>query len=299
MKISFGGIASYWLSLALGLCLALGCQQEKKQANDGGNNAGSSNESSETGDKEAEEVIDTNSGGRHFYTGYDGKNDYSLLLPGFREYTIEDSSIAKIKKETVTLSEETISELISEVKKTNDKFDEAAEKRFRERLGRQQSAYRITPLKSGKTTLHTSRGNRGGRDSWGENDVGITLVVNKYTPSQYDAGKERYTTERSGLLKACKSCHETGAEDAPPHELGNIKEISDSQGLQWITTGKLNSRVAKITHTWEFNSDEEEAGILPYLRAKASKDLETFTKLVFEERFQNFKLPPAGETPPG
>jgi len=279
----------------MGAVICLGsfqaCKEEAKHSGD--DNSAGNNESSE----QSEGVVSTNSGGLAFYTGYDGVNDYSLLLPGSRDYTIGDSSVANIKKETVVLSAATVAELLAEVKAANSSFDANAETRFLEMLGREQAAYRITPKKSGQTTLSTSRGNRGGRDNWGSADAAIQLTVNNYTADQFSAGQTRYTTAGSGLLKACKSCHETGAEGAPPHELGNIKEISDAQGIQWITTGQLGTRTARITHTWEFNSDAEKQGILPYLRAKAAKDLETFTKLVFEERFQNFQIP--NGPPPG
>lgn len=271
-----------------------GSGQQETKTNGGTQAAQNTNQNGDT--NSANQVI--NSGSMAFYSGFDGVNDYSLLLPGFRDYTIADPSVATITKENITLSESTIATLMEEVKTANPDFDDTQIERFRGTLTRQQSAYRITPLKAGTTILQSTRGGRGGKDSWGSGSTGIQLTVNSYTPEQYAAGAERYNTGGSGLLKACKSCHETGESGAPSHELGNIKEISDSQGIQWITTGQLNSHMASIAHTWEFGSEEQQLGILPYLRAKGSKDLETFTKLVIEERLQNFQLPPGGG-PPG
>jgi hypothetical protein len=304
MKRHRRNLAVFWLLPVIGLASLSGCKEEAKLSDDSKKSPQNTNTdpSNKAGDSNVEAAIATNSGGQHFYAGFDGTTDYSILMPGFREYSISDPSVASIQKVSVELSEKTIAELISTAKAANSQFNEEAEARFREMLGREQMAYKVTPLKPGQATLTSTRGGRGGRDAWGGGDAGIALVINNYTTSQYEAGKNRYTTEGSGLLKSCKSCHETGEEDAPPHELGNIKEISDAQSLQWITTGKVNNRVAKITHTWEFNNDEEKQGIVAYLRAKASKDVETFTKLVFEERFQNFEFPPKGgpgAPPPG
>jgi cytochrome c553 len=281
----------------ISLAMAIGCKGEVKQS--GTPPQQSATTPANGNDATDGQSVETNSGGQFFYAGFDGANDYSLLVPGFREYKIADATVAKITKETVKLSEDTISALIAKVKAENSQFDATAESRFRSMLTRDQTAIRIVPLKAGRTKLTSSRGSRGGRDAWGSGDATLELVVNSYSQAQYDAGKSRYTTDNSGNLKACRACHETAEEDAPPHELGNIKEISDSQGIEWITTGKTGSREARITHTWEFNSEDEKSGILAYLRAKGSKDLETFTRLVFEERFQNFEFPPQRSGPGG
>ena len=231
-------------------------------------------------------------GGRGFYLGFDGTNDYSLLLSQGREYKIQDPSIATIKRETVSLAPNTIDSMVEEYKKKEPELFkiEGAENFLRQFLGCSRPAIKITPLKAGRTMITGTRGGNNSGDRWGqENTTQIALVVTQYTTAQFDAGKGRYSTEGSGNLKACKSCHETGEENAPPHELGKISEITDAQAVEWITTGKTGGRTARITHKWEFSSDEQKQGVVAYLRGKASKDLENFTKLVFEEEINNVR----------
>lgn len=233
--------------------------------------------------------------GSGFFLGFDGgKNDYSLLLSQGRNYTIKDTSIATIKKETVKLSAETIDTLIEDAKKSNPNLDATAENSLRQLLGCEQPAFRIVPLKPGKTTMSGGRQGGNSQDRFGQSS-NFNLTVSSYTPAQYDAGKQRYTTEGAGNLKACKSCHETVTEEnAPPHELGYVMQLSDAQFIEWVTTGKTGTRTARIKHTWEFANEAQKLGTVAYLRAKASKDVETFTKLVFEERFESFKADQGG-----
>lgn len=277
-------LQKFWVSpIAFIMAMTMSCQQETKKSGGGAQITPINQQNQQNANQSS-----VNTGGKVFYAGYDGVNDYSIILPGFRDYTIADPSIATVTKENVLLSEDTVNELIASVQASNPNFTDEAVERFRQFMGREQAAYRITPLRAGTTTLSSNRGGRGGQDAWGSNSTTTQLVINAYTPEQYSAGQKRYTTSGSGLLKACQSCHETGEEDAPPHELGNIKEVSDEGGIEWITTGRYGSRVASISHTWEFSSQEERDGILPFLRGKVSKDLETFTKLVVEERLMNF-----------
>ena len=60
--------------------------------------------------------------------------------------------------------------------------------------------------------------------------------------------------------------------------------IPDNSAEQWITTGKLAARVASIQHTWEFADSDEELGTVAYLRTLQTDDLETLTKLEFENQ---------------
>lgn len=279
---------------AVMLAAALACNQETKQKDaDDSNKNGTNTDDGNTSDGSTS-VSSSNDG---YFTGLDGVNDYSLLLPRFREFTIEDPTIAKVESIKVTLSQATIDELIADAKAENPDFEDA---RFIKTLGREQTVYKITPLKAGTTAIKTS-GGRGGKagtsqSGWSKSE-NLNLTVTKYTAEQLEAGKKRYTTDGGGgNLRACKSCHETGAEGAPPHELGRIAEISDAGAKTWITTGKFDGRVAKIQHTWEFSSDEEENGIVAYLRSKQTHDVETLTKLIVEEQMANggFKGGPQG-----
>jgi len=283
------------LFLASILLTPLACKEktEKKAANQA-----SKVDSKKGQDATGEDKGSTDDG---YYTGFDGTTDYSLLLPRFRTFSLEDPSIAKVENVKVTLSQSIIDELIAKAKQDNPDFEDS---RFRQMLGREQTVYKITPLKAGKTAIKTSggRGGSAGRDQTGwSKSTNINLIVTAYTAQQLEVGKKRYMTDGGGgNLRACKSCHETGAEGAPPHELGRIAEISDNQAMTWITTGKLESRTAKVQHTWEFTTDEEQNGIVAYLRSKQTHDVETLTKLMVEEMLANggFSGPPPGGVPP-
>jgi hypothetical protein len=109
--------------------------------------------------------------------------------------------------------------------------------------------------------------------------------------------KKRYETDGGGTLKACKACHETGVEGAPPHELGKINELNDVEALQWFKTGQVKGRVAKIDHKWDFSSDTEEQGIVAYMRSKQAKDVDGLTKIQIEERIANGFPGPGGPRP--
>lgn len=283
--------------VVMGLGFSACTEESNKKSKDPPKSASTSAQSSTGTGANSTEGTGSGAAGSGFSLGYDGgKNDYSLLLTQGRNYTIQDTSIATIKKETVKLSADTIDTLMEELKQLNPDFDSTAEERLRQLLGCEQSAYRIVPLKAGKTTMSGGRQGGNPQDRFGQSST-FNLVVSSYTQAQYDAGKQRYTTDGAGNLKACKSCHETVTEEnAPPHELGNAMQLSDAQFIEWVTTGKAGTRTARIKHTWEFANEAQKQGIVAYLRAKASKDVETFTKLVFEERFEEMKNN-SGQTP--
>ena len=271
--------------------LAISCKQEAaKQSGNGGGTDEKKEDGTSADSEEEEEERDG------YFTGFDGVTDYSILVPKFRNLVVEDESIAKVESVKITLSAAIIDELVAKAKVDNEEFNETG---FRKMIGREQTTYKITPLKAGKTVISTS-GGRGGQPNKQQNgwakSAKIDLVVTSYTEEQLASGKSRYTTDGGGgNLRACKSCHETGEEGAPPHELGKIMEISDKQAMTWIKTGKLDGRVASIQHTWEFSTEEEEGGIVSYLRSKQTHDVETLTKLIVEEQLANggFMPPPS------
>jgi hypothetical protein len=162
-----------------------------------------------------------------FYTGFDGgTTKFALILPGFRSYTVKDPSIAKVEQIEVTLSEKTVEDLL---KKQKEKNPEINVDFLKSRFAGKQTAYKIVPLKAGVTYLQ-SKGREGqGRNNgaWNRGDQ-QKLTVADYSADAVAAGKKRYTTDGAGNLKACRSCHETGESNAPPHELGRIMEISDA-----------------------------------------------------------------------
>jgi mono/diheme cytochrome c family protein len=272
------------------LTLAAACNQSSKQSgkDSGGNNDGAStgagtdaaaDGSSSDGSAASSSSADQWENG--YYTGFNGKDKFSLYLPSFRPMTVSDPSIAKIEGVSVTLSSTTIDELVADRKNDDPNFDDA---KMREMLAKPRTVYKLTPLKAGKTTLKTTGAGKGPSGSAWKSGQSTVLVVTAYSTDQVEKGKARYTREGDGNKKACASCHETGANGAPPHELGDIMSIPDASAEQWITTGKLADREASIPHTWEFDSQDEELGTVAYLRTLQTDDLETLTKLEFENQ---------------
>jgi mono/diheme cytochrome c family protein len=196
--------------------------------------------------------------------------------------------LAKIEELNVTLSEAVIQQLLAQAKADDPtKFTDEYVAFFSQRFARQQKVTKITPLKAGKTSLLSSRGGRGGSDAWGSANASVSLTIEDYTNSKFAAGESRYKTEGEGNLKACYSCHGSGAEGAPSHQLGRISQISDKDALTWITTGKLPTRTARIAHAWEFRNDDEKVGIVQYLREIQTNDVDELTKLTFQEMLAN------------
>lgn len=266
------------------MSLALGCAQGKEKKEGDTKEADGEGEKSAEGSGEGQqgEPDEVDNG---LYTGVAAGKDFSIILPGFRGYTSADESIAKVEKVEVTLSEATVKTLIDDMKKKNPDADtECITKMF----SKPRPSYKVTPLKAGKVELKSARPK--GRKSGGfkGNNEKLQLVVTAYTEEQLAAGEKRYSTDGGGgNLIDCKSCHASGKEGAPPHEMGRIMEISDKEALQWVKTGEVGDRKAKITHTWEFSSEEDEKGIVAYLRSLQTKDIETLTKLYFEEAKAN------------
>jgi len=278
-------------SLSLLALLAQGCQQSAKESANKGNTSPATQDSS-ADQSPADDSTDITASNYPdgFYTGFDGTDKFSLLLPGFRKYTVTDASIAKIDTVTVTVSQATIDEIVAKIKEDNPDITDTQINRVKGQFSRQRTIYKLTPLKAGRTTLTTSAagghggpGGGSGGDVWQKGDQ-VALIVETYTADEVAAGKDRYTRAGDGNKRPCASCHETGEAGAPPHELGDVMQIPDVALLQWIKTGKLNGRVAKIQHTWEFADANEEKGILAYLRTKQTDDAETLIKLEFENQ---------------
>lgn len=282
------------LSLAFGMvAFTFACSEPKKDTKSSGDAQGSVGTGTGTAGGASNQVV-PNDG---YFTGIDGKNDYSLLIPGFRTLTIADTSIAKIEQIKVKLPEATVNELVEARKKSDPNFDAV---RFKSMLERETSAYKITPLKAGRTVIKSSGGRGGeagrGQRGWGKSKD-IDLVITQFTEAQFEAGKKRYETDGAGTLKACKSCHEKGEQGAPPHELGEINSFNDTDALAWFKTGQAKGRTAKIEHKWGFSSDDEEKGIVAFMRSKQTNDIEGLTKLIMEERIANGFAGPGGPRP--
>lgn len=270
------------VALSLGMIVTTACEDSKKSQSGEKPGAVAGKDAAKDQDPNAGPAgtKDPNDG---FFTGFDGTTDYSILVPRFRTMTIKDASVAKIEEIKVKLPETTLQKIIEARKAEDPNFDAERFKRF---LGRDQTVYKITPLKAGRTTIQTSGGRGGGpgrgQNGWGKSKE-IDLVVTAYTSEQFAVGKARYETEGGGKLKACKSCHETGEKGAPPHELGRIMEVNEADTISWLKTGRTKGRTAKIDHAWEFSSVAEEKGVVAYLRSKQTNDVETLIKLRLEE----------------
>lgn len=209
-------------------------------------------------------------------TGFDGTDQYSLFLPGRTEYTIKDASIALVEGISVVLSEETIWELISAQKEKNPSFDEEA---FRKSFPATQTAYRLVPLKAGSTTITATRNGKA---------TELKLNIVQYPANAVEVGKARYDNPTgTGTTRSCLSCH--GGEGAPSHAMGRVMQINDAEALQWITTGRVRDRVARVTHAWEFASTAESTAVIAYLRTLQTDDIEALTKMMFDSEYADFQ----------
>lgn len=267
--------------------------QAPAKAETGPENSGGDSSSNSSNSDTVSATIDPDIWLKGFYTGFNASEKFSIYLPSFREMTIDDPSIAKIEPQTITLSTETIEALIAERKEENPDFDDT---RIRERLTRPRTVYKLTPLKAGQTKLRTKSGGGGGFGGGGEWNAGqaVVLVVSNYSSDLLAKGKARYAQEGEDTSRSCASCHASGDSKAPPHELGNIMSVPDVSAAQWISTGKVSGRVAKVPHAWTFASEEEKLGVVAYLRTLQTTDLETLTKLEFEN-----EAPKGGGKKPG
>lgn len=209
-------------------------------------------------------------------TGVDGTGQYTIFLPGRTEYQIKDDTIASIEGVTVTLSEGTMWELINAQKEKDPNFDEVE---FRKNFPAKQTAYRLVPLKAGSTTMTATKNGTA---------TEVKLNVVQYADNAAAVGEARYNdTTGTGNKIGCITCH--GGEGAPSHAMGRIMQINDAEALQWITTGKVRDRVARITHTWEFNSEEQSTAVIAYLRTLQTDDVEVLTKMMIEREFAELK----------
>lgn len=214
------------------------------------------------------------------YIGFDGKADYSLLLSG-DWFSLKEAEAAKLENIEFSPSETVKTELMETIK-AQPNYMAGDEEYFSDFFEADQKARRLTATKNGNFRLID-------RDFPEDK---ITVVVNKYPESALALGKKRYETDGPGKLKACKSCHETGDLNAPPHELGEVMYCSDAQLKSWITTGSHDcygrEYTASVEHKWEFASDAEVDGVIAYLRNKQSRDYETLTKIMFKRHLQDY-----------
>lgn len=286
------------MALAATLTLAtMACNDTKTQESDSTEtNTGTTSETG-TGD-----VIVY---GEAYYTAYDGANDYSLMLLGERDnWTVKDPSIATIEEAEINLTTENLDALVqSEFDRVSPRMEERCNEdstrpgcpftleTFKENFEGRFRVQKITPLAAGVTQL-VSEG-RGPRQGQTRTKY---LVITAKEAGAFDAGKERYTTNGTGSLQSCESCHLSGEENAPPHALGRVKDFSDAAILSWIKTGSSDGISASIPHSWEFSSDLQEVGIVPYLRSLQAKDVNSLTEQYIAEISGDFEDGIGGST---
>lgn len=220
-------------------------------------------------------------GGTVYYTGYDGSNDFSLLLGTSRDLEILDTSVATAVQRSVQVDSETVDQLIAEYKAIVPNLSANREASLRSRL-QNATAWEITPNKPGVTAIKATRMSNNQVDPesvWQDAEI-RTLVVSAYNPNQVAVGEQRYNANSSG----CKGCHSTGQFGAPTHQLGRVIEISDENAIEWISTGATLDRVADINHAWSFANDAEKLATVAFLRTQQTKDVKELARLLFNER---------------
>lgn len=225
-------------------------------------------------------------GGTVYYTGYDGTNDFTLLVSTSRELEIMDETVATAVRQSFPVDQTVVDELIAEYKAIDPTLSANREQRLRERL-QTATAWRITPNGPGITTIKATRSQNGTVDPesvWQNAEI-RTLVVESYSSNQVAVGQQRYNANGSG----CKGCHGTGEFDAPTHQLGRVIEISDENAIQWISTGKTLDRIANLSHAWNFANDAEKQATVAYLRTQQTKDVKELARLLFNERLEELK----------
>ena len=230
-----------------------------------------------------------------YFLGFDGKTDFSVLLPPQGRVSIKDPTIARVDTKIVQLSEATINIMVQSLPRNLPQVDPEV---LRSLLRRGFPTTSIVPLKPGKTKIElvpipipggTGTGGQIGSNTGTQTTrqpVTRDLVVTGYTSNDLALGKKRYETDGGGgSLRSCKSCHEIGAEsDAPPHELGRIMNLNDNQTIAWLKTGEAKGRKARVEHKWGFENQAEERAIVAFLRSKQSRDVEAVIKIMVEER---------------
>ena len=121
----------------------------------------------------------------------------------------------------------------------------------------------VEPFKAGTTKIiATSGGKR----------LEATLVITQYQASIVAAGATRYYTPANpgGTREACVTCH--GNVQGADHSPLEMEVFTDDEILKAVVDGAYpDGYVLKnVDHKWAL-TDEERAGIVPYLRSLAPK----------------------------
>jgi len=241
--------------------------------------------------------------GTVYYTGYEpsGSVDLSLLIPTRRKIEVIDPTIAIVERENLEVPADVVEQRITQLEELFPGMSARTVDRWRQRLTN-PSIWRITPLKPGITGIKATRiSSRTGAERWEsvwEKPEIRTLVVKPYSAAQIEMGRQRYEAQFNagiGQMQACSNCH-TGQVDvfgtAPPHEIGNVVEISDDDAVTWISSGSVKDRVASqnaLGHNWQFSSTEEAFAVVAYLRSKQTGNADDLARLLFESDIEDIK----------
>jgi len=239
--------------------------------------------------------------GEVYYTGYDGGlTDMSVLVSTHRTLVIEDPTVATAELVSIEIPVTTVDEMIAELKAAGEELSTNRENRLRDRLAN-PTAWKLTPLKPGFTYIEATRpaSSRTGQirpeSVWYTPEL-RTLVVEDYSGDLINTGKIRYDQGANGS-PACTACHGNTDGGAPSHQIGRVTEISDTDAISWITTGRAGDRVFESSpgvqnaanHSWSFTNDTEKNATVAYLRSQQTKDIKELAQLLFDEALAEAK----------
>ncbi len=101
-----------------------------------------------------------------------------------------------------------------------------------------------------------------------------TIVISKYEPAIVLAGRKRYYNpdNASGQRKACNDCH--GNAQGADHSPLEMEFFMDDEILQAVVDGAYPDGyvLQQVDHKWAL-TDDERAGIVPFLRSLAPRGI--------------------------
>lgn len=238
------------------------------------------------------------------YTGFDGQTKFRYIYGFYGEDTklvLSDPSMAKVEQFSYTIPQAKLDAAIAAVKAKGKKLDEAAAKDF---CGGTSVGTAIVPLKAGTFMISDTYKyqDEGGKEV--EQTDKTEMTVFSYTPAQVAKGKDRYTKGIGAAAnqKACVSCHGTGLNGAPAHDLGGISYWEDSVWEQWVTTGKRTEKysaeeqytyeasIGAANHSWAFTNTDEMKATLAYVRSIEASDTDTYAEKALARCVEGYVL---------
>jgi len=238
-------------------------------------------------------------GGTVYHTGFDGNvNNFDIYIRTSRTITVHDPSIVSVSPvsefelEQAGLTDALAQERVATLKQLYTDAGETKSARwesFWTRRFKNPSIWKLSPQKAGVTTI-SAESQRRTESIWEDAEI-RTVVVSQYTPEQVEKGRQRYEGLSGGT--ACTACHNEAFGDqqgAPPHLLGRVIEINDTDAATWITTGAVKDRIASVQHAWQFPGGvSEQMATVAYLRSTQTTNAFDFAELLFQEEIDETK----------